>query len=352
MPASDVRVSAEFELIPPSYTVTVSSLITHGTVTANHTSAEAGASVRLTITPDTGYRLKPGSLKVNDGVVEVSGSYPYTFVMPSANVTVSAEFEAVEYTVAVNASGISHGTVSSNVSKAVMGATVTLTVAPDPGYALKPGSLKTNNAAVQIEGSGSTYTFTMPAISVVITAEFEAITYTVTVSPPANGAVTSNVNGAAMGDAVTLTVTPDPGYALKAGSLAVNGGTVPVGGSGPYTFTMPAAHVTVTAEFEVLSSGGITLTLNDLGLGAFSQATFTVNKGGTPNPAVQDITLTGTWDASPAPLWDIDNGRVTRTGNSITINAVELNKGGHSLTATVYKNGVPWSKTLDFTVAD
>ena len=118
---------------------------------------------------------------------------------------------------------------------------------------------------------------------------------------------------------------------------------------------MPAANVTVTAEFEVLTASGIALALNgDLGQGAFSQASFTVNKGGTPNPSTQIVTLTGTWDASPAPSWDIDNGRITGTGNSITVdaNAAGLNRGGHSLTATVYKNGVPWSRTLDFTVAD
>jgi hypothetical protein len=76
------------------------------------------------------------------------------------------------------------------------------------------------------------------------------------------------------------------------------------------------------------------------GRGPFPQDTFTVNKDGDPNPVTQTITLTGTWDDTPAPEWDIDNGFIVQTGAGVTINAADLNTGGHFLTATVYKNGV------------
>jgi hypothetical protein len=193
----------------------------------------------------------------------------------------------------------------------------------------------------------------MPAAHVTISAEFEAIVYTVNLGSPAHGTLVSSHTGAVTGTTVTLTATPANGYFLKAGDPRVNGGVVLVSGSGPdYTFGMPAADVTVTAEFEPLASGAITLALNDLGLGAFSQTTFTVNKSGTPNPAAQTVSLTGTWDPSPPPRWDVDNGLISQTGGSITIQAANLNIGGHSLMLTVYKNGVPWSKTLDFEAAN
>ena len=54
-----------------------------------------------------------------------------------------------------------------------------------------------------------------------------------------------------MGETVTLTATPDAGYAL--GMLTVMAGETPIettaGQNGTYTFEMPASDVTVAAEF-------------------------------------------------------------------------------------------------------
>ncbi|MDR0623981.1 MAG: bacterial Ig-like domain-containing protein [Treponema sp.] len=74
--------------------------------------------------------------------------------------------------------------------------------------------------------------------------------YTVTVNSLTNGAVSASPTSATAGTVITLTVTPDPGWVLQAGSLKVNNGAVSVDGSGStYTFTMPAAGVTVDAVF-------------------------------------------------------------------------------------------------------
>ena len=66
-----------------------------------------------------------------------------------------------------------------------------------------------------------------------------------------HGTVSSDKTEAAEGETVTLTVTPDEGYAL--GTLTVLNGDSPVettaGENGTYTFEMPAAPVTVTAVF-------------------------------------------------------------------------------------------------------
>jgi hypothetical protein len=76
----------------PTYTVTVNSL-TNGAVSASPTSAAAGTTITLTVTPASGYVLQAGSLKVNNGAVSVAGSgSTYTFTMPAANVTVGAVF--------------------------------------------------------------------------------------------------------------------------------------------------------------------------------------------------------------------------------------------------------------------
>ena len=64
---------------------------------------------------------------------------------------------------------ISSGTVSSNVSSATEGETVTLTITPDSGYDLS--SITADNG-VTLSGSGNTRTFTMPAATVTIEASF------------------------------------------------------------------------------------------------------------------------------------------------------------------------------------
>ena len=61
---------------------------------------------------------------------------------------------------------------------------------------------------------------------------------------------------AAEGEPVTITVKPNEGYQLKEGTLKVNDGAITLTGN---TFKMPAANVTVTAEFEKASNGNFDL---------------------------------------------------------------------------------------------
>ena len=84
-------------------------------------------------------------------------------------------------------------------------------------------------------------------------ADSEAvISYPITVESAANGSVTADRDTAAMGDTVTLTVTPAQGYKLEALTVTdAAGKTISVKelGSGKYSFPMPASPVTVKAVF-------------------------------------------------------------------------------------------------------
>lgn len=76
--------------------------------------------------------------------------------------------------------------------------------------------------------------------------------YDVAVADGANGSVTVSPKNASKGSTVTVTVTPDKGYALE--KLAVtdkNGSALNLTdkGGGQYTFTMPSGSVTVAATF-------------------------------------------------------------------------------------------------------
>lgn len=77
-----------------TYSVTVPS-VAHGTVRVSTTRAAAGATVTVTVTPDTGYEL--GRLSVTNAggravaLTKISATQ-YTFTMPASNVEVSAVF--------------------------------------------------------------------------------------------------------------------------------------------------------------------------------------------------------------------------------------------------------------------
>ncbi|MBQ9283345.1 MAG: hypothetical protein IJ717_04415 [Treponema sp.] len=82
---------------PTMYTVTVSSSIEHGKVSVDKTSAEAGATVKLTATADSGYELD--SYSVKDASANVLTVTNGTFTMPKSNVTVSATFKETAATI-------------------------------------------------------------------------------------------------------------------------------------------------------------------------------------------------------------------------------------------------------------
>ena len=76
-------------------------------------------------------------------------------------------------------------------------------------------------------------------------------TYSVTVDKIANGTVIAAPKTASKGDTVTLTVTPDKGYALEILTVTDSSGkdVAVAEKNGKYTFTMPASKVTVKAAF-------------------------------------------------------------------------------------------------------
>ena len=79
-----------------------------------------------------------------------------------------------------------------------------------------------------------------------ITEEDTKIYRTITIADGISSLVTSNVDKAVAGTTVTLTVS----YLIDASTLRVNDGSVALtdAGNGTYTFTVPAADVTVTAS--------------------------------------------------------------------------------------------------------
>ena len=134
---------------------------------------------------------------------------------------------------------------------AVEGEKVTLDICPNEGWALNTLSVMCGETPVDVAAD---YSFIMPAGDVTVTVttkDDDGTTYTITVAETLNGKVETSVASAAAKETVTVTITPDSGYALE--TLTFNGTAITANEEGTYTFPMPWANVTVNATFVCAS---------------------------------------------------------------------------------------------------
>ncbi|MGN0459444.1 MAG: InlB B-repeat-containing protein [Ruminococcus sp.] len=81
------------------YNVTVDSdSITHGTVTADKATAKPGETVTLTVSQEDGYELSTLKYNTTDNTVDIDRSKKQ-FTMPSGDVTITATFTPITYTI-------------------------------------------------------------------------------------------------------------------------------------------------------------------------------------------------------------------------------------------------------------
>lgn len=111
--------------------------------------------------------------------------------------------------------------------------------------------------------------------------------YGITIATVQNGTVTADKATATEGETVTLTVKPDAGYHLK--SLMAGDKTLT---SAPYTFTMPAKEVTVSALFEKDAEQPTT--------GSYKDGTYTGSAKGHDSTVPVTVTVT------------VENGNISR----------------------------------------
>lgn len=325
-----------------------------------------GTSVTVVATPKDGYTLTADGVVVTYGDNQTLKATPdtekantYTFAMPAGDATVSAEFEEVKkYNVTV-AGTVENGTVGVEPKTAAAKDVVTVTVTPNTNFKYTDGSLKATytdggtkkeiNDFKAVDGKENTYTFTMPAADVTVSAAFEPVkakTYSVTINPSNNGTVTADkTTDVEAGKLVTLTVTPaDDMYTLA--QLAKNGlvikdsentdvpyTTVEEGKT--YTFEMPAADVTVAAQFtvvkygiEVKVEGEGTVTFTDDGETRFAEGT----------EVTANIKPKGTTYVLTEAMYYVGN-----TGEKIT---KAVNDGGGEYTFTMPANHVKIEATF------
>ena len=308
---------------PTYYTVTVSSSIEHGKVTADKSSAETGATVKLTATADSGYELE--SYNVKDASANAITVTEGTFTMPKSNVTVSATFKETAatpqktamYTVSISSS-IEHGKVTADKSSAEAGATVKLTATADSGYELESYSVKDASANTITVTEG---TFTMPKSNVTVSATFKETAATPQKSAGSISYATTSVEKKTADEAFTNPLT-------KAGD-----GTVTYASSKTDVATVNAS----TGEVTIVGVGTATITATVADSDTYTYATktasytLTVTQSVTiPEGFVKVLGATIKGDETWTP-----SSRVFVSGRSLTI--PDLYVCDHEVTRGEYK---------------
>lgn len=231
-------------------TVTIGA-VEHGSVTADKMTAEVGADVTFTVTPDENYSVK--SFKVNNDEKQLNDSNQVVVKMVEGGLTVSAEFEINN--AAVTITQADHGSISADKSTAKIGENVTFTVAPEANYVVS--SFKVNDADVALDGNNKAVVV-MVAGGLNVTASFELGSGTVTIGTLEHGSVTADKMTAKIGEDVTFKIISDTGYDVS--FFKVNGSDVDYETKQDSTTgktyweakaKMVSGGLTVTAEFKL-----------------------------------------------------------------------------------------------------
>lgn len=241
-------------------TVTIGA-VEHGSVTADKMTAEVGADVTFTVTPDENYSVK--SFKVNNDEKQLNDSNQVVVKMVEGGLTVSAEFELGSGTVTIGT--FEHGAVTADKMTAKIGEDVTFKITSETGYDVS--FFKVNGNAVDYvtkedSTTGKTYgeaKVKMVSGGLTVTAEFKLGVYPIEWDTPTHGtiAVEGGKTQATYGDEVKFIFTPETGYEIK--YLAINDGQVQWASDNTYTTTMGEYGLFVTVQFGLENE---TITVN------------------------------------------------------------------------------------------
>ena len=180
--------------------------------------------------------------------------------------------------------------------------------------------------------------------------------YKISVSTPKGGTITTNRTKADAGDEIIVTVTPDNGYQMKAGSLRygfADGGAPMDKVITNNRFTMPAGDINITCEWETATTtvNGITaFSINGVA-GAVNNTTNTIT---ITMPRGTDVTkLTPAISTNGVKSLTPGSGETVNFTNSVTYTATMEDGSTKTYTVTVYVDKGTladqfWDKLTDF----
>ncbi len=206
----------------------------------------------------------------------------------------------------------------------------------------------TLNGSNAVKG-GETYTIPTDGCGVMIPKCYDITDKT---AQDANGSIEIDNTTAAKNDIVTVTVKPNSGYRLKALTVVPTAGGEAIAteqdaqDENKYTFEMPAAAVTVTAEFEeaaytvTITAEADGFTYGDSGKVGYKNVSVQDNLVATSDLDITYYLADGTTKTNTAEGASVEGGMPKNAGNyKVVISVPEANE--------TYAG----SKTVDFTIA-
>ena len=281
--------------------------------------AKQGSVVTIKATADEGYRFT-GWVLSGDTTPFIASAPQTTFRMPAEDIEVSATFEELPKSFAVNFTASSTGgavivTIANEPIASgdvvLVGTDVTITARPAANYYFSGWSGVTLN-----DNTARTATFKMPASAVTISAAFTetpvtafALNYTATypggtVSVKVGNSNLSNGGTVDVNADVTITASPANGYRFTEwGGVTLTDKTAATA-----TFKMPASNVTLSAIFTAIPTYNLT-------------APASVTGNGRVEVRVDDYPITGTravYAGQTIRVISIPDGNWTLKGLTIT----------------------------------
>jgi uncharacterized repeat protein (TIGR02543 family) len=267
--------------------------------------------VTLTASPDTGWTFSHWS-------GDLSGDEATITVTMDQDITATAQFEAIPYTLDVEVEGNGSVTVDPDQATYIYGDVVDLIASPDQGWQFShwSGDASGDQVSTSITIEGNT----------TATAHFEAIPYTLDVEVEGNGSVTVDPDQATYtyGDSIDLTANPDPGWVFSSWSGDATGAssTITVTIEGNTSVTATFTQETYTLEVDVEGNGSVTVDPD--------QATYIYGD-------VVDLT------ASPDQGWQFSHWSGDASGDQASISiTIERNT-----TATAHFEAIPYTLEVD-----
>ena len=204
-----------------------------GIVSPIHANYRDGSSVTLTAMPSAGYEFGSWS-------GDASGTSPTVTITMDGDKDITADFQAIRYTLSTSTSPSEGGMISAGSDTYEPGSSVVLIATPSPGYEF-------TSWAGDISGTSPEVTIMMDSDKMV-TANFSIVRYRlqVSVSPPEGGTISTGSGTYEPGSSVVLIATPAPGYEF----ISWTGDT---SGTSPEVTIMMESDKRVTANFETIA---------------------------------------------------------------------------------------------------
>ena len=247
----------------------------------------------------------------------------------TANTTVTAVWEAIEYNVTVTGGTASVGA-GTPITKATMGTTVTLTANAAPSGKVFDKWEVVSGGITLADANSATTTFTMPASAVSVKATYKTTpvtTYNLTTQVNGgHGTISASKTGLTAGSTETITFNPEVGYEID--KVMVNGTETTVTGN-TLTVTMDG-NKNVVVTYKAIE---YTITVTD--------GKATIGAGSEISKAAEGTAVTLTANAAPSgkvfDKWEVVSGGITLADANSATTTFTMPAEAVSVKAT-YKN--------------